>query len=342
MSKYIFNKGALLDSEAFSEASRDELRVLLAAICLNGDLSDVKTVSSLAGVSASRVRSALVLFEDAGVLTEDDGAELKKQTITDEFEEKIDLGKIQATTSLECAKSIRDNGLASLISECATLMGKAALSTEEAKIISSIYTQLALSEDYIITLAAYIAEKKGKLTAVRLGAEAEKLVKRGVDTAEELEKYISDKERESGAVWEFKRICGINNRNLSKKETEIVNRWYYDYGYGEQILSEAFSITTVNTNEFKIQYMDAIVKSWYEAGCKTLDDCKRMNEADKGKKKEEKAPPATARMPKVPNEKPRLGNFDVDDAFKKALLRSYGDPALVERMLEREKRDSKK
>ncbi len=344
MDKYIFNPDALLSSEAFSEASRDELRVLLSVICLGGDASDVARLSSLAGVSSARVKSSVVLFEDAGVLKKCDTppAESKNaQTITDEFEERIALGEIQDVSSIECARDIRDMGLASLLSECASIMGKAALSTEEAKLISSIYTQLALSEDYIITLAAYIAETKGRLTAVRLSGEAEKLVKRGIDTAEALEKHISDKESESGAVWEFKRICGIYNRNLSKKESELVNRWYYDFGYGEDIVGEAYDRTVINTGKLSLPYMDKLITSWHEADCKTLDDCRRVSEAEKQKKAEDK-PKAPPRMPRVPKETTRYGNFDVDDAFKKALLRSYGDPELVERMLEREKREKDK
>ena len=41
-------------------------------------------------------------------------------------------------------------------------------------------------------------------------------------------------------------------------------------------------------------------------------------------------------MPRTPKNAPRYGNFDVDDAFKKALLRSYGDPELVDKALKRD------
>ena len=339
MTEYKFNPRALLSSGEFSEASVGELRVLLTAIA--SPTASNEKIAEITGLSTSRVRSALVLFEDAGILTKCDTPPTGSgdgQTVTEHFEERITLGAMHEITAKDCAKEIRDNSLASLLSECASLMGKAALSTEEAKMISATYTQLALSEDYIITLAAYIAEKKGKLTATRLSGEAEKLVKRGVDTTEALEKYISDKESESGAVWEFKRICGIYNRNLSKKETELVNRWYYDYGYGEDIIGEAYDITVVNTGKLSLAYMDKLITHWHECDCKTVEDCKRLSENEKPAKKveEKKAPP---RMPRTPKSSPRYGNFDVDDAFKKALMRSYGDAELVEKAL---KKDSDK
>lgn len=337
MTEYKLNPEVLLKSEEFSEASVGELRVLLALVA-DGTLN-AERISEITGLSSSRVKSAIVLFEDAGILTKRDTAPAlpkNEQTVTEHFEERITLGAMHEITASACAKDIRDNSLASLLAECAALMGKAALSTEEAKMISATYTQLALGEDYIITLAAYIAEKKGKLTAVRLSGEAEKLVKRGVDTTEALERYISDKESESGAVWEFKRICGIYNRNLSKKETELVNRWYYDFGYGEDIIGEAYDITVMNTGKLSLAYMDKLITRWHEADCKTVEDCKRVSESEKPEKKpaeEKKSPP---RMPRTPASAPRYGNFDVDDAFKKALMRSYGDPELVEKMLKRD------
>ena len=338
MTNYKFNPKALLSSEEFKEASRDELRVLLALIA--GECADVDKLSELTGLSAARVRSAIVLFEGAEIIEKCDTPPImreKEQTVTEHFEERITLGEVQEITAKTCAKEIRDNSLASLLAECASLMGRAALSTEEAKMISATYTQLALTEDYIITLAAYIAEKKGKLTAPRLSGEADKLVKRGIDTTEALEKYISDKESESGAVWEFKRMCGIYNRNLSKKETELVNRWYYDYLFGEDIIGEAYDLTVMNTGKLSLPYMDKLLSRWHECDCKTVEDCKRVSEKEKPEKKDEGVKKSAGRIPKPPKSTPRYGNFDVEDAYKKALMRSYGDAELVEKMLQREK-----
>ena len=340
MTKYKLNSDVLLSASEFSEASVGELRVLLTLVA-DGSLSNER-ISEITGLSSARVKSAIVLFEDAGIITKYDtppAVNNREQTVTEHFEERITLGAVHEITAKDCAKDIRDNSLASLLSECAALMGKAALSTEEAKMISATYTQLALTEDYIITLAAYIAEKKGKLTAVRLSGESEKLVKRGVDTTEALEKYIADIENETGAIQEFKRICGIYNRNFSKTENALINRWYYDFGFGEEIIGEAYDITVMHSSKsdkFSFQYMDKILTRWHECDCKTLEDCKRVSESEKPEKqaKEEKKTPP--RMPRTPASAPRYGNFDVDDAFKKALIRSYGDAELVEKVLKRD------
>lgn len=328
MAEYIVRKERITSSDAFLEATREELRTLLAIVA-DSTLTDTDTIAERAGVSRARAISAQALWEESGVIEKVDTPPAKadtEPTITEEFEERIVLGKMQEVTASECARAIRDKSLAGLLSECAALMGKAALSTEEAKIISSIYTQYSLGEEFIITLAAYILEKKGKLSAVRLGAEAERLVKRGVDTAEELERYISEKENESGAQWEFKRLVGIRGRNLSKKETELIDKWYYEFSYGEDIIGEAYDITVMAIQKADLNYMDKILTRWHESGCKTLEDCKGEIESYKEARAAEEKTKTPPRMPRTPaKEKLRYGDFDVNDVFAKVLARSYGE-----------------
>ena len=335
MTDYKFELSKLLGTEAFSDASADELRVLLAIIASGG--CDDDTLAERAGVSRARARSAKVLWEEAGVISaKENGA----PTVTEEFEERLSIGEIYEVSAERCAKDIRDNSLAALIAECAELMGKAALSTEEAKIISQVYSQYALGEEYILTLAAHISDTKGRLSATRLATEAERLVKRGVDTVEALLAYISEKEAETGAQSEFKRIAGIHNRNLSKKECELIDKWYYEFGYGEPIIGEAYDIMAMNTAKLSLLYMDKLLESWHSSGCKTVEDCRAAVERERVEKSETRAEKTLPRMPRAPQkETPRYGDFDVDEAFKKSLLRSYGDPALVEKMLERERKN---
>lgn len=326
MIKYITHPLTLTDKAVFAEASREELRVLLALIEANGCFESEAALAEAARVSVARARASLVLWQEEGVIKEPDGTPKNAPTVTEEFESRIELGKITDRPTGEVAREIRDNNLADLLSECAAMMDKPALSTEEAKIISAIYTQLKLGEEYIVTLAACLAEK-GKLSAHRLGTEAERLVKRGIDCVEELEKYFEAKENESGAEWEFKRLLGIYNRNLSKREREIVNKWYYDFGFSDEIVGEAYDIMTMkDATKISLPYMDKVLTHWHEEGCRSVEECKRLVERERATLDAERAaskPPSIPRTTAAP--KPRYGDFDVNDAFEKALLRSYGD-----------------
>ncbi len=320
MIDYKFNAAALTASEAFTEASREELRVLLALIASGGRAESEGELAKAAGVSRGRASSSLVFWEESGIITERDGI----PTITEEFEERVQLGKLDTGTAISAAKSVRDNELAALIAECARLMDRPALNTEEIKTINALYTQFKLDEEYIITLAAYINDK-GKLTAARLGTEAEKLVKRGIDTAEGLMAYIEEKANESTDEWEFRHLLGIYNRTLTKSEQEYVKKWYGEFGYGEDIIGEAYDITVRNTSKLSLPYMDTLLTSWHESGCKTLDECRAAIEKDKAARAVEEKQKTPPKMPRTPKNAPRYGNFDPLEAFEAALKRSYGD-----------------
>lgn len=320
MTEYKFNAAALTASDAFTEASREELRVLLALIAGGGRVESESELARAASVSRGRASSSLVFWEESGVIAECDGT----PTITEEFEERVELGKLNTGTAVSTAKSVRDNDLAALISECATLMQRPALNTEEIKIINALYTEYALDEEYIITLAAYVNDK-GKLTATRLGTEAEKLVKRGVDTAEKLMSYIEEKASENADEWEFRHLLGIYNRTLTKSEQDYVKRWYGDFGYGEDIIGEAYDITVRNTSKLSLPYMDTLLTSWHDGGCKTLDECRAAVEKDRVARVVEEKQKTPPKMPRTPKTTPRYGNFDPLEAFEAALKRSYGD-----------------
>ncbi len=301
----------LLENPAFLEASRDELRVLVALIA-NESLS-ADEISVICGISRARASSALSFWHELGV---SDG---NAPTITEEFEERLRRGEIQEESSKKVAKDIRDLELQNVISECARLMNKAALSSAEIKKISALRSQYALSDEYILTLAAHLSDKN-KLTPARLVDEALKLVGKEIDTAEALETHIKICESESGIIGELKNTLGIHGRNLSIKEKEYLTKWGKVYGYFTEIVGYAYNICVDNTGDRRFSYIDKVLTVWYEAGCRTISECRAKSEELRFEFSKKSGKPRS----KKEVEKPRYGNFDVKDAFKRALERSYG------------------
>ena len=195
------------------------------------------------------------------------------------------------------------------------------LPTADVKNITALYTQYALSPEYIVTLAAYLAEG-GKLTVRKLCNHAIRLAGTGCDTVEALESYIQNKSTESDTDWEFRRIFGIYNRNLSQSERSYFKKWSEEFGFSVAIVSEAYDRAVMNTQNGRryMQYMDTVLTAWFNAGCKTVAECIAQSEAEKPKAASTEPRRATSREA----EKPRYGDFDVHEAFKLALERSYG------------------
>ena len=320
----LYKKNRAADAESFSEATAEELRVLVVLMESEGEALTYKEIASRASVSASRARSATALWRADGVLDK----EPAKAAVTNdadnvkyEFAERFS-SDVYEERSVQTAKTIRDGDLAQLLSECAVLLDKPALSTEEVKKITSIYSQLSLSAEYIFTLAAHLAEN-GKFTATNLAKRAESLVEKGVDSLESLCLYIEDAKNENGTDKEFRRLFGIWNRKLSKADREYFRKWSEDFGYSTEIVGEAYGILTVKnvSGNVNLHSIDTILTRWHEAGCTTVAQC-RAEEERAGAERAERIGARGGR--KKTESKPKFVDFDVEDAFQRALERSYG------------------
>lgn len=311
---YRIDRLSVVGKAAFTEASREELRALIALVELGGVAESESELATAAEISPARCKAALAFWEESGVIIP-----VGQHTVSEEFSDRLVRGEIDERPATEVAVSIRDENLASMIDECATLMGEACLPNADVKNITALHTQYSLSADYIVTLAAYLAGK-GDLTARKLCNEAIRISGKGCDSTEALEAYIKDMEDSTGAEWEFRRVLGIYGRNLSASEKKYFKKWAEDFGYSVTIVTEAFNIATLNTQKADVRYMDKILTDWHEAGCRTVNECKARSEAEKAKLTAEKAPKKQAKS-EAPT--PRYGNFDVNEAFMNALERSF-------------------
>ncbi len=332
MIKYIITPLSVSNKEAFTEASREELRVLIALIECDGIFDSAEALAKRASVSKTRCSSALVLWEESEVIkksAESDGAVSASVSITEEFEDRLRKGEIAPEDAADVAKTIRDNSLRDMISEISAIMKRSALNTEEIKSITALYMQYALSEEYIITLASFLA-KEGRLTATKLVNKAIALTEKEIDTLSSLVEYISNSESYSEAERLFRSIFGIYGRAVSKSEKEYFRKWSKDYGYYADIVGEAYDIAVSSVSRGYAKYADRLLTRWHEAGCKTLEECRSTYEKDSAEKRAEFEAKRTsshgAKSSKAEQkEKPRYGDFDVNEAFLAALERSYAD-----------------
>lgn len=321
MSKINFRTDSLsaIGNSALTEASREELRALVALIELGGVAEDEAVLAEAASISVARCKAALAFWEEAGVITP-----CGQPIIKDEFADRLVVGEIDEKPAVEVAASIRDESLACMIEECAALMGQACLSNSDVKNITALYTQYSLSAEYIVTLAAHLAGK-GDLTARKLCNEAIRISGKGCDSVEALDAYIKDMEESCGAEWEFRRVLGIYGRNLSASEKRLFKKWSEEFGYSVGVVSEAYDIAVLNTKTGRgdLRYMDSVLTAWYNAGCRTVNECRAKAEADKLIRQSEKKD--SKKYEKTKAQTPRYGNFDIQKAFDDAVNRSFGD-----------------
>lgn len=310
---YYVDVSSLTSDPAFTEASKEELRVLLALISLDSRPADEADVSRLADVSAARCRGAIAFFESAGFVSH------KKATgIVEEFEERVTKGEIDERPALVVAEQIRNENIASMIDEVASLMGQACLPDADVKNLTGLISDYKLSPEFLLVLAAHMASK-GELTVRRLTNRAISLSDKGCDDLDKLEEYINN--LENGGEWEYRRVMGIYG-TLSSSQREYIKKWSEEFGYSAAIVAEAYDVAVMNTKDGRgdMRYMDSVLTGWHDADCKTVADCKAQRELNKQKYAESKAKKTSKTKP----ETPRYGEFDINEAFERALERSYG------------------
>ena len=334
------------DNPAFREASAEELRVLLSLIEAGG-IADTERIARAAGVSAPRVSSSLTLWQEAGVITEVTDAAGRNTaektdgtmaaatesvaaedmqpapTITEEFERRLRAGEIPETDGKSLARDIRDAELSSMIEECTALIGKATLTRDETARLCALKTQFSLDEEFILALAKDISDRGVRLTVTRLVQEADKLIRRDIDTPEALYSYI--KRRNETGEWEreLMRLLGTYGRSFSPSEKKFIEKWCGELGYGSEIIGEAYDITVMNTGKRSFSYMDKILTRWHDGGAKTLADCRALSEGTKAAKKPREKSAGAARNAGG-NENIRYTTFTASEALERAIARSYG------------------
>ena len=302
-------------SESFREATAEELRVLVCMIALDGKCVTAEEISKRAGTSLNRARASITLWESEGAIS----ISLEESNIIDEFEPDTETVEAKKT-----AETIRQEGLRELHEEIASIIGKPALDREEIARITALYSELALSEEYIITLAHHIKarhEAAGKETRLRVGnivTRARALVEKGVDSLELLEHYIETVENDTKDEHVIRRVLGIWNRRISKSEKDYFRKWTDEFCFGEEIISEAYDIAALKANA-SLSYMNKVLASWHEAGCKTVEECKNYDTSRLQAKKSRGGNQRSKTEPQTP----KYGNFDPTAALEAAIKRSF-------------------
>ncbi len=309
---------SVCDNPAFAEASAEELRVIIAITEQKGYAVSEEELAKIAGISLPRARSAIAFWEGSGIIKISRAAD---GNIEEEFNSSLLDSDTAELSGREAAREIRDRSLRDMIEEAAALLGKPALHTEDVKRLVALHTEYGLDSEFILTLLAHLVSKSESTTVAMLVRRAKTLYEKSINTPEKLEAYIKDTEEQIAGEMELRRMLGIY-RPLTKTQREFAKKWLTEYGFGLDIIGEAYDITVSNIDKVSFAYMDTMITGWHESDCRTVEDCRRKTEADRQAKKPAKANKASS---KKTEEKPRYGNFDPEEVFKRALERSYGD-----------------
>lgn len=323
MTEYTFKVKleGITELDCFKEASKDEMKILVAILSFGTETFCAEELSESLGISVARVKSCITLFTECGVLT--DYSDKPLADVEYEFE-PTKKDKAARDSSVEVARSIRENDLYEMNRELETLFEKT-LETREIERLTSLHTKKGLSAEYILTLTAFLKDRRQTLTVESIVREANKLVSQDIDTLEELEIYVKEKSNEVAGEMEMRRLFGIYGRTLTKTERDFFKKWMHEYGYSSSIIGEAYDVTVAAINKMSLSYINSILTEWHSAGCKTVEECRARVNIRKANTSKNANNTSQKTKKTTTAETPKYADFNSEDALLRALERSYGD-----------------
>lgn len=91
------------------------------------------------------------------------------------------------------------------------------------------------------------------------------------------------------------KALGISGRNLVPSETAYINKWTKEFGFSQELITEACSRTISATHQPSFEYTDTILTNWHHQQVKHLSDVLKLDTAyQKSKSTVRTARPAAA------------------------------------------------
>ena len=302
--------------DALSEISDNELKALLLSAAAEGGETD----PAAAGLTPAEFEEAAGFLRGAGLIQgrsrSSARAAEKKPSAPAEPETRpeekpagvrvLTSERLPDYTSAEIRELLaKNNVLSSLVDACEQTLGKTFNPTEINGIVA-MHDTLGLDGGFILTLLAHCAErdKRNVRYAERMACS---LVEQGVNTLPALEAEFARRAKLSSAEGRLRRLFGMGERALTKKEQACFAVWTVEREYPFDLIEEAYEVTVNSTRSPGVAYTDKVLERWWTEGIRTAEEARA---AADGKKKKKQAAPAA-------------GSFDTDEFFEDALNRSF-------------------
>ena len=258
-------------AEAGITISNTDLRRLLA--CANGDAA-LLYLYLAAGNAPSSACEALRMTQTRLDLA---AASLRQMGLwTQEEQKHLVPAEAPSYTEEDVTREYRTNPeFPSMVGEAQRRLGRL-LSTEEIKILLSVYRYLGLPPEVISILVNYCIQKnrargQTRLPSIRsIEKEAYRWADLGIDTMEEAAVYMQSQLQMQANVERIRHLLGIEGRKLTAGEEKLITAWL-SWGFGEREIKLAYEKTCMNTGGLKWPYLNSILKSWHEQGLTTLE-----------------------------------------------------------------------
>ena len=156
------------------------------------------------------------------------------------------------------------------------IMRRQLVPNEKKKVLEWIYNY-NMNPDIIEKAFFYGIEKKGKRNFNYIGGIIRNWYDQGITNLEAYYKYLSKNDEKYFRYERIMKYLGYMNRFPTEIEKKIIDKWFNEYGFSMELVLKGCENSKKTSNP-TINYIDGVLKSWYEKGIKTVDE---IEEKDK-------------------------------------------------------------
>lgn len=267
-------------------ASGDQLKIFLLgyreAFFYNGKTKDDlnnETIANTLNISENDVIDAWKFWEDMGVVKIHQG---QNDNISIEFLDiKYDHLKKHSDHLIDGADDELDSNSSAdylqMYEDIEDISGRPLTPNEKMDIMESI-EEYGISIDLAVRAFERAAQNNGRIKSVSyVKAIMKSWFDNNISNIQDLDTYEDESKTRQDIYREVFKALGINRKNPTSYEEEIMDDWINKYHMDKDMILMACS-KTINTSSPSIKYIDGIIKSWHKSGIKNLEDVQAEDE----------------------------------------------------------------
>ena len=265
---------------------------------------DLARVASDLQLLESDVHQAVRFWESCGAIEMSEGKSQAEEKLFNDTVKEEPLITSENSGGTDITSEIEGNSILSEMLQLAQEVLSKPISPAETKTLYWIYDELGFSPEVVLMLLEYCVSI-GKKSMQYIERVATAWHSKGINSMEEVEKFLAQEERTKNYKNSLKALFGIRDRNLTGIEEDYLQKWHEDLEMSEEMIALAYEYCILRTNKLSFPYMDKIISEWSAKNIRTIEAAEAENEAFKKNK------PGTITEPGV-----KISSFDNDDLEK--------------------------
>lgn len=206
-------------------------------------------------------------------------SEMKNYT-NDDSRNKKSFSKYQRPESSHIISRIKESkDISYLINEAQLILGRP-ISSIDSTILIMLHDNEGLPIDVILMLLQY-SVSIGKFHIRYIEQIGMNWASCGIDTIEKAEKKIYSMDHFSNLWRRFRKLVGIDARNATSFEEEIILKWYDKWKLSDELIKYAYEICIGRQGKYSFRYMDGILKQWYSQGICSVEQVRQIQTRSK-------------------------------------------------------------